>query len=546
MLKYLKDKKLQLVGWLWLVVGYIFTMWYQLVPGKWMLDSDLASEIILSDLLNKEHALITSNWFYSSEIRFFSSQWIYRIALLFFPHNWHAARVLSAAVFLVIILAAFFFFAKAINLGDYAIWMAGALMWPLGRWYFIYVLYGHYYIVYILVTLLTLGLLFRLLNEKKKALFITELVALIVLALLSGLNGIKQTFTFFAPLMMAFVIYFLLKIPAYKYESFKELVTKEKDDCRLFIFGALSFLVNAFGYGINSFVLSKHYVFKGFNGMMLQAENPYRFYDIFKEFFFQFSNTYDVPLMSFSGLGAVCGIILGLVLIWSIIRLAVNYKTLSREERICFLTLISSFIINSIFYCVAGNYKTYYWLPVFPLLILTTFMAIKHEDTSIVSIKRFMVAFLVLIISVSGVVTVKDDIAKPLMSRSAVKNDYINLTSFLLQNGYKEGYASFWSSNVLTEMSSGQIETWTLFNVENNAVIYEFNQKKAHSLKEPDGQCFLIINALQDGSPDDSWLIQYGDCKKVYDQDNLSVWLFESGQAIHDAADKAYADIYGE
>lgn len=545
MLKILKKSKFKLFGWLWLFAGYAFHMWYEIGPGKWMVDADMSSEIILANLLNKEHALISKNWCYSSEIRFFSSQWIYRVGLLLFPNNWPAARIFSAAVFLIIILAAFFFFAKAIKLGDYAVWVAGTLMWPLGRWYFIYVLYGHYYVVYIIVTLLVLGLLFRLVDAGKKWHFVLELMALVVLSLLSGLNGIKQTFTFFAPLMLAFIFFFIIKLRASTATTLKGFVASEKKDVGLFVFSVLSVAVNMLGYLINSTVLSKNYVFKNFNDMVIFENNPHRVYDILKEYFFQFSNVHDVPLMSLSGIGAVCGIGLSLVLIWSYIRLIVNFKSLSTAEAITVLTLFSSILVNTVFYCVAGNYKQYYWLPIFPISILMIFLAIKHEKITSKSIKDICLGLVIFLVMVSGVVCVKDDINKPLMSRAVSKNDYIDVTNFLLEEGYTEGYASFWSSNLLTEMSSGKIETWTLFNANLNAVIYEFNQKKIHAQVEPQGKCFLLINSNEDGNPLDSNLIAYGDCEKVYEKDNLSVWIYKSGKAIHDAADKAYEEIYG-
>ena len=55
--------------WLWIAGGYLFDLWYQIVPGKWIVDSDLASEMILSDLLNREGSIISQNWFYSTELK---------------------------------------------------------------------------------------------------------------------------------------------------------------------------------------------------------------------------------------------------------------------------------------------------------------------------------------------------------------------------------------------------------------------------------------------------------------------------------------------
>ena len=50
----------QALPWLWMAAAYLFDLWYQLVPGKWIVDSDLASEMILSDLLNKEGTITVS------------------------------------------------------------------------------------------------------------------------------------------------------------------------------------------------------------------------------------------------------------------------------------------------------------------------------------------------------------------------------------------------------------------------------------------------------------------------------------------------------
>ena len=51
----------QALPWLWMAAAYLFDLWYQLVPGKWIVDSDLASEMILSDLLNREGSIISQN-----------------------------------------------------------------------------------------------------------------------------------------------------------------------------------------------------------------------------------------------------------------------------------------------------------------------------------------------------------------------------------------------------------------------------------------------------------------------------------------------------
>lgn len=138
----------QALPWLWMAAAYLFDLWYQLVPGKWIVDSDLASEMILSDLLNKEGSIISHNWFYSTELKVVNLQWFYRLGLLLFPDDWHLARAFGMAVTLALYAACMLFFVKCARLGRPGLWMVGTLLWPFGQHYLVYAIYGGYYLVY--------------------------------------------------------------------------------------------------------------------------------------------------------------------------------------------------------------------------------------------------------------------------------------------------------------------------------------------------------------------------------------------------------------
>lgn len=130
----------QALPWLWMAAAYLFDLWYQLVPGKWIVDSDLASEMILSDLLNKEGTIISHNWFYSTELKVVNLQWFYRLGLLIFPNDWHLARTFGMAITLALFAAAMLFFVKCAGLGRAGLWMVGTLLWPFGQHYLVYAL----------------------------------------------------------------------------------------------------------------------------------------------------------------------------------------------------------------------------------------------------------------------------------------------------------------------------------------------------------------------------------------------------------------------
>ncbi len=195
----------QALPWLWMAAAYLFDLWYQLVPGKWIVDSDLASEMILSDLLNKEGSIISHNWFYSTELKVVNLQWFYRLGLLLFPDDWHLARAFGMAVTLALYAACMLFFVKCARLGRPGLWMVGTLLWPFGQHYLVYAIYGGYYLVYTFFYMLVLALVLRSLDADKKHCALQWLAACIVTAI-AGMNGVKQLMVFHAPLCIAAAI----------------------------------------------------------------------------------------------------------------------------------------------------------------------------------------------------------------------------------------------------------------------------------------------------------------------------------------------------
>lgn len=158
-----------LIPWLWLAAGYIFDIWYHIFPGKWILDSDLAAEMVLANKLNEEHSILTADWFYSTELRVFQSQWFYRLGLLFFPGNWHRARIVAVALLLALFVFLLICFSRAIGLEKYGVWCAAFMIWPFGRWYLVYGIFGTYYIIYMLFSLSVCAILMKLSTENLTA-----------------------------------------------------------------------------------------------------------------------------------------------------------------------------------------------------------------------------------------------------------------------------------------------------------------------------------------------------------------------------------------
>lgn len=71
--------------------------------------------------------------------------------------------------------------------------------------------------------------------------------------------------------------------------------------------------------------------------------------------------------------------------------------------------------------------------------------------------------------------------------------------TWLCENGYKAGYATYWNANVMTYFSDGKLDMYSwadvppydgIFNADH---LYQWGQKKDHWIDGPDGDFFVMV-----------------------------------------------------
>jgi hypothetical protein len=527
--------------WVWMVLGTLYDIWYQIVPGKWIVDSDLAAEMVLSNHLNQTHRVLSKDWFYSTELRVFESQWFYRVGLLFSPDNWHVARVIAAVLMYIVFIAVTLFFAKSIGLRKYAPWVAAILMWPFGRWYLVYGLYGTYYLVYMMFSMAVTGVILHLCQleltkddtRRRKVRIAVLYFAGLFCSLASGLNGIKQTMVYFLPLVLSGIV--LLSRAAWqkKVTTFSVLWHRCRKET---LFAANSILfsgTNIVGYLINVFGLSRIYAFDSYDYMVFLDERPCRLYDIWMDFLRLFGYEGNVKVLSGGGIASILGMVFAGCFLICLVRLCRRFDKLEMAAQLVVLNFIFGMLVGALVYCTMGYYKVYYWLPMIPFAIAMIVLEMKTEEICMRGVRGGMLVAIALILPVISYGTVKQETENPLFTTRG----YRELTDFLLENDLTEGYASFWSSSVLREMSSDRIQTWTLYNVQDNFVKYGWLQEKEKMQTEPEGRCFLIINEVWDDEAKKSALVNYGSGELIYEDGTIKVYEFENPEKIQQAAD---------
>ena len=331
----------QALPWLWMAAAYLFDLWYQLVPGKWIVDSDLASEMILSDLLNKEGTIISHNWFYSTELKVVNLQWFYRLGLLIFPNDWHLARTFGMAITLALFAAAMLFFVKCAGLGRAGLWMVGTLLWPFGQHYLVYAIYGGYYLVYTFFYMLVLALVLRSLNADKKHCALQWVLACVITAV-AGMNGVKQLMVFHAPLCLAAAILLVLALHSCGKTDWKAALDACRKEVRLLVASLVTAVAAAAGYFVSNAVLSRMYDFKSYNFIVWNRDEDWFTLDrILMDFFHEFGYENGSGVFHFGGIAAAVGLLLGCWMFFCIVRLLLRLDKLERNDKLLVLLLVA-------------------------------------------------------------------------------------------------------------------------------------------------------------------------------------------------------------
>lgn len=523
----------QALPWLWMAAAYLFDLWYQLVPGKWIVDSDLASEMILSDLLNKEGTIISHNWFYSTELKVVNLQWFYRLGLLIFPNDWHLARTFGMAITLALFAAAMLFFVKCAGLGRTGLWMVGTLLWPFGQNYLVYAIYGGYYLVYTFFYMLVLALVLRSLNADKKHCALQWVLACVITAV-AGMNGVKQLMVFHAPLCLAAAILLVLALHSCGKTDWKAALNACRKEVRLLAASLVTAVAAAAGYFVSNAVLSRMYDFKSYNFIVWNRDEDWFTLDrILMDFFHEFGYENGSGVFHFGGIAAAVGLLLGCWMFFCIVRLLLRLDKLERNDKLLVLLLVAMLAVCGVAYTYFHEYYLYFWLMNMPVAIAVMAVEIKTEDFHILGARQLLGVGLAACFTLCAVSTVRQEQEHPYLAHKGLNT----AAEWLVDNGYTQGYSTFWNGNAMTELTSGKLEVWTLQSLDRDDVP-NWLQPKSHLTTDPEHP-FLLIDTETDGPAENAKLIQYGDCTEVYNDGRYVIYDFADADALHAAAQAA-------
>ncbi len=518
-------------GLIFLITGLIYDFYIFVNPGKWYIENDMASEMVLADMLNKEHSILSKNWVYSTEIRILCQQWFLRIGLWLYPDNWHRARIIGALLMLMVSVPVFYAFFRCMKMpAHWAIVAAAIMVWPFGRDYYLFVVWGLYYLSHIAWLALGFYLFYRLvnaLNDKKNKQSIVLILLSLILSALLGLGGIRMTYVLYAPLFASTLVLFLYTAHIRELDLKDMIATKEAKAVGVSL---MLFVVDVIGFLVNTHVLTKIYSFANLGAYFCWKDNfDFTIEELLRGYLFQFGYQRGTNVLTFEGISTALGLGFALLVVVCSFRLLFRLAELSFSQRIVVIFYHCSFLIHLIMlYCFAGSSN--YWLTILPFSIAVVFVELTSEKFSISSLNCIVATLMTIAVVCCSISTVRTE--------STTDLDYGNpsvyqAAKWLVDNDYYEGF-SLYAPNVLTEFSDGKIQVWRcqLEGATSIDIASTWLTPKDKLNSMPEGKVFIMHYSVTDGPVENCPLLKNG--KLEFENGYLRIWTFDSVDAILD------------
>lgn len=227
--------------------------------------------------------------------------------------------------------------------------------------------------------------------------------------------------------------------------------------------------------------------------------------------------------MSLGGIGNVLSLLLVVLLLYGAAR-CIRKCSLSEIEKIAVLFSLSAFaVLLAVYGFAKDSYNESYWSLFLPDAFIGLLLCLKYESAS--WRKNIVTFFCLGMLLINSILTYQD----PYISWAPDDRGIHNAVAWLVKNGYTQGIATFWNSDIITPLSNGKIEMWTEVDVDAPRT-YEWLQVKSHDELPKEGKIF-VIRPMSDLTDQDPTVNQYLIGTKdhlVYQDDNYFIYGYKN------------------
>ena len=445
-------------------------------------DSDFASEMVLGKLLADENILVSTDWFYSSEIRFFNINLVIAPMFKIFS-DWRIVHFASTLIIQALLLLSYLYLSRRVGMKANAYFLSSSLMMlPISVFYGRLIIYQFYYTPSTIYGFLIVGLYLSFINKEEKRSKLAYyfcFIGLMALPFLSSFNGPRQIVGTILPLFLTAIVVNISPI----------LRNTSKQQWYRIVIAGLVGLSAALGFIVYQFVLSQIYSVSTFTNSSIQIADAERLHNIVIGYLSQFGFQEGRKLFSFAGVLSIAGILAAVV--FCVLGL-LNLTLKKREHHypvdfantlypIAMLTVTVLFLISPLY----NNYLSYF-LPAFVWIFPVIGILLNKSSIPLrtLTIKQIIIYIACLIMFANGIfynIYYMNPEEKEVMYDQIdelhidARQRLSGAIEYIENNGYEVGYARFWNANIVTEITNGRIPMITLAHVSTTTIYLYFD-----------------------------------------------------------------------
>jgi len=456
-------KYVTVFSWCLLFAALAFAGYTVYSYGMWLTDSDAAGELMLGRMLAENGGIISSGWFYSTELRVLSPQLIWK-ALFMLTDNWRLVRCAGAVILDTIMLACVYVFCRSFDMKRAFPVIGILLLLPLSfEWSWVVNGTGAgFYTIYIAEAILLLCCARKPVNP----------VVGFVFAALISLTGFRMPFVAIIPVAGAVFA--------------EPLVRRDASRIRFCIATCIGGVLGLF---VNMLVLIPAYEVMRIPIRLRSMPAVSMLKTILKAWLKLAGYTYGASL--FRDITACVWAALPFISSIGILAERKRFGAAERLPALTFLISCSLFVMLYVFFdeAFSGIYLTFYVVYGIAAVFLWASRHCFRLKTAL--------ALCVVMVIASGIMYESNALTnRTNRARSIETDELIEVCEMLEDRGYEKGLATFTDGNLITELSDGKLEVWVWkspADMRNISLIYRWLQPASHT-KAPEGRVFLLLS----------------------------------------------------
>lgn len=509
-----------------------------------LLDSDMASDLIYARLLAQEGTFFSPNWYYSSELRVFANHLSFT-PLFLITQDWRLVRGLGSMLTYALFVLSLYAPLSQVGLRRQYPLVAAAMLLPLSVMYFHYSMVGTFYTHNYILSFLLLGLALGQCGASGRA-RAWRLILLGALSVAAGLCGLR------------FLLFSSLPLCASALYLWARAGRAAGPRTRRLVWGSLLSLgAMAAGAAVNLLVLSRLYTFQTFAEVTYTSFQPEAAGEFLRNLLSLLGFPENGSLFSPALAPAALSLLL-LALIawasWSALRApapgaaAAQSAILAQPgaaaapspaetdapgDRVLALFFLAAAVMHiGLLSLTSMPRNAYHFLPISVYALPLAACALKRLPWP-GRWRAALAGVLACLLAATSAVNY------PYFSRRDVTYELRMALESLLAEGYDCGYATFWRANVLTELSGGEVEMYSLEGPYDGPEAFDnlfpWLQLKAHDDTPPAGKVFVLLSKYE-GETSLPVFSRLDPSHAVYESPYLIALGYESDAALREDA----------